>query len=79
MMCQKDQLFQIEVIILKTYLHFYHLQPLAQKVKSYIKDINHFLSKLKKLGKLPRGAILCAIDVVDLYPNISHSEGLTTL
>ena len=25
----------------------YHLQPLAQKVKSYIKDTNHFLSKLK--------------------------------
>ena len=30
----------------------YHLQPLTQKVKSYIKDTNHFLSKLKSLGKL---------------------------
>ena len=28
----------------------YHLQPLAQKVKSYIKDANHLLSKLKSLG-----------------------------
>ena len=27
----------------------YHLQPLAQKVKSYIKDTNHFLNKIKKL------------------------------
>ena len=27
----------------------YHLQPLAQKMKSYIKDTNHFLSKLKSL------------------------------
>ena len=57
----------------------YHLQPLAQKVKSYIKDTNHFLSKLKSLGKLPQGAILCTIDVVGLYPNILHSEGLTSL
>ena len=57
----------------------YHLQPLAQKVKSYIKHTNHFLSKLKSLGKLPQGAILCTIDVVGLYPNILHSKGLTSL
>ena len=55
------------------------MQPLAQKVKSYIKDTNHFLSKLKSLGKLPQGAILCTIDVVGLYPNIPHSKGLTSL
>ena len=29
--------------------------------------------------KLPQGAILCTIDVVGLYPNIPHSEGLTAL
>ena len=57
----------------------YHVQLLAQKVKSYIKDTNHFLSKLKSLGKLSQGAILCTIDVVGLYPNIPHSEGLTAL
>ena len=57
----------------------YHLQPLAQRVKSYIRDTNHFLSKLKSLGKLPQGATLCTIDVVDLYPNIPHSEGLNSL
>ena len=28
----------------------YHLQPLAQKVKSCIKDTNHFLNKIKKVG-----------------------------
>ena len=55
------------------------MQPFAQKVKSYIKDINHFLSKLKSLVKLTQGAILCTIDVVGLYPNIPHSEGLTSL
>ena len=28
----------------------FHLQPLAQKVKSYIKDTIHFLKKIKELG-----------------------------
>ena len=57
----------------------YQVQPLAQKVKSYNKDANHFLIKLKSLGKLPQDAILCTIDVFGLYPNIPHSEGLTSL
>ena len=57
----------------------YPLQPLALKVKSYFKGTNHFLSKLKSLGKLPQGAILCTIDIVSLYPNIPHSEGLNSL
>ena len=55
-----------------------HLQPLAQKFKSYIKDTNHFLNRLSSLGKLPQGVILCTVDVVGLYPNIPHTEGLTS-
>ena len=66
--------FELHILIL-----VYHLQPLAQQVKLYIKNTNHFLSKLKTIGKLPQGAILCTIDVVGLYPNIAHSEGLTSL
>ena len=42
----------------------YHLQPLAQKVKSYIKNTNLFLNKIKKLESLPDRAILCTMDVV---------------
>ena len=57
----------------------YHLQPVTQKVKLYIKDTNHFLNKLKGLGKLPQGVILCTIDIIGLYPNIPHSEGLIAL
>ena len=52
-----------------------HLQPLAQKVKSYIKNTNHFLNEIKKLGSLPDGAIFCTVDVVGLYPNVPHGEG----
>lgn len=57
----------------------YHLQPLAQKVKSYIKDTNDFIKKLKNLPDLPEQAILCSIDVVALYPNIPHDFGLEAL
>ena len=48
-------------------------------MKPSIKDTNHFLSKLKNLGKLPQGAILCISDIVGLYPNIPHSESLNSL
>ena len=49
----------------------YHLQPLAQRVKSYIKDTNHFLNKTNKIGKLPKEAILYLyLSVLD--PTSSH-------
>ena len=57
----------------------FHLQPLAQAVKSYIKDTNDFLDKLRSLPKLPDNIILCQVDVVGLYPNIPHEEGLSAL
>ena len=57
----------------------HHLQPLAQKVKSYIKDTNHFLNKIRNIGKLQEGAILCTVDVVGLYPNTPHGDGLASL
>ena len=57
----------------------FHLQPLAQKVKSYIKDTNHFLRKIKELGQLAEGTIPCTTDAVGLYPNIPHDEGLAFL
>ena len=57
----------------------FHLQSLARKVKSYIKDTNDFLCKLRHLSKLPANAIMCTIDVVGLYPNIPNDEGLEAL
>ena len=61
-------------------LHWKHiLQTLAQKVRSYIKDTNHFLSNIKKLGSLPDGAKLSTMDVFGLYPNIPNGEGLVSL
>ena len=57
----------------------HHLQPLAQNVKSYIKDTNDFLCKLGKIDKLPDDAILVTVDVVGLYPSIPHDEGLAAM
>ena len=69
------------VTILKIFLQFldHHLQPLAQEIKSCIKDTNEFLKKLCSLPKLTDGIILCTMDVVGLYTNIPHEEGLSAL
>ena len=57
----------------------YHLQPITRAVKTYIKDTNDFLKKVRDLGNLLENAILCTVDVVGLYPNIPHGEGLAAL
>ena len=57
----------------------FHLQPIAKKVKSYIKDTNDFLKKIRSLTNLPDNCLLCTMDVVGLYPNIPHDEGLSAL
>ena len=57
----------------------YHLKPIAQKVKSYIKDTNDFLRKLDALPSFPEDIILCTIDFVGLYPNIFHKDGLIAI
>ena len=54
----------------------HHLRPVVPNIASYIKDTNDFLRKLRSVGTLPDGAILCTIDVVGLYPHIPHDEGL---
>ena len=55
------------------------LEPIAAKVKLYIKDTNDFLRKLQNFRKLPDDVILCTIDVVGLYSNIPYEEGLLFL
>lgn len=55
------------------------LQPIAAKVKSYIRDTKDFLKRIRDLSELPEGCIFCTIDVVGLYPNIPHEEGLKAL
>ena len=51
---------------ISAFLDFY-LQPLAREVKSYIKDTNDFLKKLRSLKNLTNDIILCSVDVFGLY------------
>ena len=57
----------------------FHMEHLAQTVKSHIKDTNDFLNKLRSLRKLPDNIVSCTVDAVCLYPNIPHEEGLSAL
>ena len=54
----------------------YHLQPITQKLKSYIKDTTDFLTKLEAIGTLPKDSILVTMDVKSLFTNIPHTEGI---
>ena len=49
------------------------------EVKSYVKDTDDFLKKLRDLPDLPEESIICTIDVVVLYPSIPNEEGLRFL
>ena len=52
----------------------YHL-----KSNLYIKDVNDSLCKLISFPSLPGVAVLCTVDVVGLYTNISNDEWLITM
>ena len=54
----------------------HHLNPFISFTRSYVKDTNHLLAKLAKLGSIPHGAFLYTADVVGIYPSIPHGEGL---
>ena len=57
----------------------YHLKPIMQRGKSYIKDSGDFINKIKSLQNFPEGAILVTVDVIGLYPSIPHKSGLKAL
>ena len=50
-----------------------------QKGKSYIRDSNDFIDKIKNINSIPGGALLVTADVVGLYPSIPHDLGLKAL
>ena len=54
--------------------HF--LNPLVPSIRSYIKDTDDFLYKLKNIGNLPNNLTLVSLDVSSLYTNIDINEGI---
>ena len=57
----------------------YHPKLITQRGKSYIKDSGNFKNKIKSLQNILEGAILVTVDVIGLYPSISHKVGLKIL
>ena len=53
-----------------------HIKQYVPKTKSYVRDTQHFISRLKEVGKLPPGALLVTLDVSSLYTNIPNREGI---
>ena len=57
--------------------HF--LQPYMKAHQSFTKDTGHFLSDTLYLPNLPEGACLVTADVVSMYNNFPHREGIETI
>ena len=55
------------------------LKPIVQKTPSYIQDTTDFLNKIKDIGDLPEGTLIVTMDVVSLYTNIPHRDGIEAL
>ena len=53
-----------------------HIKRYVPQTKSYIRDTQDFITKLKSLGKNPKGAILCTLDVSSFYSNIPNQYGI---
>ena len=57
----------------------HQLKPIATQIKSYIKNTNDFLKKLRDLLDSQETSIISTIDVVRLYPSIPNEKSLTFL
>ena len=55
--------------------HF--LQPCSVKIRSYLKDTNHFLREIRDVKQVPDNVMLVTMDVTALYTNIPTRDGLT--
>ncbi|XP_057296197.1 uncharacterized protein LOC130625148 [Hydractinia symbiolongicarpus] len=63
----------------KSHLSKVKLRGDVKNISSFIKDTNNFLRKLRNLPTLPDDVLLCTVDVLGLYPNIPHQDGLAAL
>ena len=63
---------------LSAFTEFY-LQPLAQKLPSFIKDTTDLLNKIEHLNTsvpFPTSTLLVSWDMVSMFPNIDNKLGL---
>ena len=60
---------------ISAFLDFY-LEPIVQTIPHILEDTRDFLCRLNDLPEIPENSILVTFDVVQLYPNILHEEGI---
>ena len=53
-----------------------YIQPLARKLKSYIKDTTDFINKLNSVQSVKEDTLFVTFDVKSLYTNIPNHEGI---
>ena len=53
-----------------------HIKDYVPKANSCIRDTHDFIKKIRDLGPIPEGALLCTLDVSSLYANITYNEGI---
>ena len=53
-----------------------HIKKYVPSTDSYVRDTQHFISRLKQIGQIPEGALLVTLDVSSLYTNIPNHEGI---
>ena len=51
-----------------------HIKQYEPQTKSHIRDTQDFIKKIRSLGQIPEGAILCTLDVSSLYTNIPNHD-----
>ena len=54
----------------------FFLAPIARQLPSYVRDSMHIISVVKNFS-LPQDCFLFTLDVVSLYTNIPHDEGIS--
>ena len=64
---------------ISSFLDYTICKHLLRGLNFILRTLIIFQNKIKKIAKLPEGKILCTMDVVGLYPNIPHGEGLASL
>ena len=53
-----------------------HIKQYVPQTKFHIRDTHDFIKKIRSLGPIPEGAILCTLDASSLYTNIPNHEGI---
>ena len=53
-----------------------HIKGYVLETMSYVRDTEHFISRIRQLGQIPEHALLVTLDVSSLYTNIPNHEGI---